>query len=124
MSCGGACHLEWMVKNGRNVLSDATPSGINESIPTHWSCWNGEHTIRNSECLYVIEAARPGGVVCLLPAEWQIHWNGREYRGSVGGNNTQEQEMLYFLRISRWHVVLEKNTDRSLYGIFDAYRHR
>ena len=53
--------------------------------------------------------ARLGGVVCLLPAEWQTHWNRREYRGSVGGNNTQEREMLYFLRIGRWHDVLEKH---------------
>eukprot|EP00956_Cyclotella_meneghiniana_P000006 scaffold27_cov57-Cyclotella_meneghiniana.AAC.3 len=45
--------------------------------------------------------ARLGGVVCLLPAEWQTHWNRREYRGSDGGNNTQEREMLYFLRIGR-----------------------
>ena len=53
--CGGAV----IVKMNLVLLGDAAPSGINESIPTHWSCWNGEPTIR-SGCRYVIEAARSG----------------------------------------------------------------
>eukprot|EP00956_Cyclotella_meneghiniana_P017200 scaffold27828_cov40-Cyclotella_meneghiniana.AAC.3 len=36
-----------MARSRRDSLNDAAPSGIRKPIPTHWSCRNGEPTVRS-----------------------------------------------------------------------------
>ena len=47
MGCGGACHFEEWSKMDEKYSVMLPRPAFAESIPTHWSCWNGEHTDRS-----------------------------------------------------------------------------